>query len=169
VCPQALQAPSIRHLLTHGRTRLCSYTGSHCFTGPVSRLTPEESILFETFLKAGARKKELMFLEDDDLIVETLAPGLVRREVRITSNDHWRFTTKNGKTRYVPISADLMDKLLTIKAKVRPSKLLSGTSKGKPDYHMLDTLHTIAEHAGFDPSQFWLHKFRSPTVVPSRG
>ncbi len=26
VCPQALQAPSIQHLLTHGRTRLCSYT-----------------------------------------------------------------------------------------------------------------------------------------------
>ena len=54
-----------------------------------------------------------------------------------------------------------MDKLLTIKAKVRPSKLLFGASTGKPDYHMLDTLHTIAERAGFDPSQFWLHKFRS--------
>jgi hypothetical protein len=27
VCPQLLQAPSIRHLLMHRRTRLWSYTG----------------------------------------------------------------------------------------------------------------------------------------------
>jgi len=124
-------------------------------------MTPEEFVQFETFLKGGPRKKEMMFLEDDDLIVETLAPGLVKREIRITSKDHWSFTTKNGKARYVPISADLMDKLLAVKAKARPSKLLFGTSKGKPDYHMLDTLHAIAKRAGFEPSQFWLHKFRS--------
>jgi len=124
-------------------------------------MTLDESVLFETFLKAAPRKKEMMFLEDDDLIVETLAPGLVRREVRITSKDHWGFTTKNGKTRFVPIPADLMDKLLAQKAKERPSKLLFGTSKGKPDYHMLDTLRAIADRAGLDPDQFWLHKLRS--------
>ena len=124
-------------------------------------MTSEEAVLFETFLKAGPRKKECMYLEDDDLIVETLAPGLVRREIRITSKHHWGFTTKNGKTRFVPIPADLMDKLLALRAKPRLSKLLFGASTGKPDHHMLDKLHSIAKHAGFEPSQFWLHKFRS--------
>ncbi len=123
--------------------------------------TPEEAVLFETFLKAGLRKQELMFLEDDDLIVETLGPGLVRRDIRVQSKPHWGFVTKNGKKRLVPIPADLMNKLLALRAKVRPSKLLFGTSSGKPDYHILDTLHAIAKRAGFDPSNFWLHKFRS--------
>jgi integrase len=124
-------------------------------------MTPDEVALFETLLKAGLRKQEVMFLEDDDLIVETLGPGLVRRDICVQSKPHWGFVTKNGKKRLVPIPADLMNKLLAVKAKVRPSKLLFGTSLGKPDYHILDTLHSIAKRAGFDPSNFWLHKFRS--------
>lgn len=91
-------------------------------------MTPDESVLFESFLNAGPRKKEMMFLEDDDLIVETLAPGLVKREVRITNKDHWGFTTKNGKTRYVPISADLMDRLLAVKACARRSSEAKDTT-----------------------------------------
>ena len=53
--------------------------------------------------------------------------------------------TKNGKKRLVPIPADLMNKLLAVKAKARPSRLLFGTSFGKPDYHILDMLHSIAK------------------------
>jgi integrase len=124
-------------------------------------MTPDEVALFETLLKAGLRKQEVMFLEDGDLIVETLGPGLVRRDICVQSKPHWGFVTKNGKKRLVPIPADLMNKLLAVKAKARSSKLLFGTSSGKPDYHILDTLHSIAKRAGFDPSNFWLHKFRS--------
>jgi len=40
-------------------------------------MTPEEELLFLVFLKTGLRKREVMFLEDDDLIVDTLAPGRV--------------------------------------------------------------------------------------------
>lgn len=54
-------------------------------------MTPEEVALFETLLKAGLRKQEVMFLEDDDLIVETLGPGLVRRDICVQSKPHWGF------------------------------------------------------------------------------
>jgi len=91
-----------------------------------------------------------------------LAPSLVKRQVRVTSKHRLGFMTKNGKTRFVPVERDLMNKLLVLKATERPSRLLFGTRMGLPDYHMLDTLHAIAKRAGMDdPSQCWLHKFRS--------
>ena len=74
----------------------------------------------------------------------------------MTSKHHLGFMTKNGKTRFVPIERDLMNKLLVLKATKRPSKLLFGTRTGLPDYHMLDTLRSIAKRAGMDnPSRCW--------------
>ena len=125
-------------------------------------MTPEEQLLFEVFLKTGLRKREVMFLEEDDLIVDTLAPGRVKREIRVTNKPQMGFMTKNGKTRHVwATPRDLMDKLLALKASKRPSRLLFGTANGLPDYHMLDTLRSIARRAGIEPSRCWLHKFRS--------
>jgi integrase len=124
-------------------------------------MTPEERVLFELFLNAGLRKQEMMFLEEDDLIVETLAPGLVKRQIRVTSKPHLGFMTKNGRTRFVPIDRDLMNKLIALKATKRPSRLLFGTCTGLPDYHLLDTLRAIARRAEIEPSHCWLHKFRS--------
>ena len=54
-------------------------------------MTPDEVVLFELFLHSGLRKREVMFLEDDDLIVETLAPGLVKRQIRVTSKHRLGF------------------------------------------------------------------------------
>ena len=45
-----------------------------------------------------------------------------------------------------------MERLLRWKRKARPSKLLFGTSAGKPDYHLLDRLKAIAKRAGLDPT-----------------
>jgi hypothetical protein len=67
-------------------------------------------------------------------------PGFVKRQVRVTSRPRLGFMTKNGKTRFVPTERDLMNKLLSVKATKRPTKLLFGTRTGLPDYHMLDTL-----------------------------
>lgn len=125
-------------------------------------MTPEEHLLFEVFFKAGLRKREVMFLEEDDLIVDTLAPGRVKRQIRVKNKPHLGFMTKSGKTRYVwGIDRNLMDKLLALKATKRPSRLLFGTANGLPNYHMLDTLRSIARRAGIEPSRCWLHKFRS--------
>jgi integrase len=124
-------------------------------------MTPEEEVLFLVFLKTGLRKREVMFLEEDDLIVDRLAPGRVKRQIRVTNKPRLGFMTKNGKTRFVSIDRDLTEKLLALKATKRPSRLLFGTANGLPDYHMLDTLRSIARRAGIEPSRCWLHKFRS--------
>jgi integrase len=124
-------------------------------------MTPEEQLLFEVFLKTGLRKREVMFLEDDDLIIDTLAPGRVKRQISVKNKPDLGFLTKSGKTRYVPIDRDLADKLLTLKTTKRPSRILFGTSNGLPDYHFLDTLRSIARRAGIESSRCWLHKFRS--------
>jgi integrase len=125
-------------------------------------MTPEEELLFLVFLKTGFRKREVMFLEENDLIVDTLAPGRVKREIRVTNKPHMGFMTKNGKTRHVwAIDRDWMERLLALKATSRPSSLLFSTSNGLPDYHMLDTLRSIARRAGMEPLRCWLHKFRS--------
>ncbi|HEV2396688.1 MAG TPA: site-specific integrase [Candidatus Sulfotelmatobacter sp.] len=124
-------------------------------------MTSDEELVFEVFLKAGLRKQEMMFLEEDDLIVETLAPGIVKRQIRVTSKPSLGFMTKNGRARYIPIDRDLMDRLLALKATKRPSGLLFGTRNGLPDYHMLDTLRQVAGRAGIDPARCWLHKFRA--------
>ena len=124
-------------------------------------MTPEEEVLFQVFLKTGLRKREVMFLEDDDLIVDTLAPGRVKRQLRVTNKPQLGFMTKTGKTRHVHVDRDLMDKLLALRATKRSSRLLFGTANGLPDYHMLDKLRSIARRAGIEPSRCWLHKFRA--------
>jgi integrase len=124
-------------------------------------MTSEEELLFEVFLKTGLRKREVMFLEDDDLVVDTLAPGRVKRQIRVKNKPDLGFMTKNGKARSVPIDRDLMDKLVALKATKRPSRVLFGTANGLPDYHFLDTLRSIARRAGIEPARCWLHKFRS--------
>lgn len=124
-------------------------------------MTDDERLLFDLFLNAALRKKEMMYLDEDDLIVEELAPGLVKRQIRVTNKPRMGFMTKTGKTRFVPISRDLMNRLLALKATKRTSKLLFGTSNGLADYHMLDTLRAIARRAGIEPSRCWLHKFRA--------
>ena len=124
-------------------------------------MSSEQRLLFDVFLNAGLRKKEVMFLEEDDLIVEELYPGRVKRLIRVTNKPHMGFMTKNGKTRYVPIDRDLMNRLLELEATRRPSRLLFGTATGLPDYHMLDTIRSVARRAGIEPSQCWLHKFRA--------
>jgi len=91
----------------------------------------------------------------------SLSEALVKRQIRVTSKPRLGFMTKNGRTRFVPIDRDLMNKLLALKATNRPSRLLFGTRTGLPDYHMLDTLRSVSGRAGIEPSHCWLHKFRS--------
>ena len=124
-------------------------------------MTPDERLLFDVFLRTGLRKREVMFLEEDDLIADTLAPGRVKRQIRVTNKPRLGFMTKNGKTRFVPIDRDLTDRLLTLKDANRPSRILFPTVNGLPDYHMLDALRAIARRAAIEPSRCWLHKFRA--------
>jgi integrase/recombinase XerD len=128
-------------------------------------MNQEEFLRYLTFLKSGLRKKELMFLEDDDAIIEFHADGREKREIRVERKNHYDFMPKNGKSRNVPVPRDLAELLLERKQMKRPGKLLFSTKTGAPDRHMLEKLRAIAKRAGLDPSHFWLHKFRATYAV----
>ena len=71
-----------------------------------SAMDEEEHMVFSTLYEAGLRKRELMHLEDSDLISDELVPGCFKTEIRVESKPHWRHQTKTGNDRlvYVPRS-----------------------------------------------------------------
>jgi integrase len=125
----------------------------------------EEFLRYETLLKSGLRKKELMYLEEDDAIIDLRPDGKEKREIRVERKNHYDFIPKNGKSRNVPIPRDLAERLSVWKEKKRASKLLFSTKTGAPDGHMLEKLRSIAKRAGLDAAHFWLHKFRATYAV----
>lgn len=130
-----------------------------------SVMDTDEHLVFSTFYESGLRKRELMHLEASDLICDELVPGRFKTEIRVQSKPAWKFQTKTGGGRAVWVSKDLMDRLQQRKATCRASKLLFGSSTGRPDYHLLDKLKAIARRAGLDPATVWLHKWRATAAT----
>ena len=130
-----------------------------------SVMDKDEHLLFSTFYESGLRKRELMFLEANDLICDELVPGRFKTEIRVQSKPAWKFQTKTGGGRTVWVSKELMDRLLRKKATHRASKLLFTSSAGKPDHHFWDKLKAIAKRAGLDPATVWLHKWRATAAT----
>jgi len=125
----------------------------------------DEYLAFSLLYEAGLRKREWMHLEDTDLISNELQPGCFNSEIRVESKPNWHFQTKTGTSRNVWIPKELMDRLLRRKAEKRVSKLLFGTSNGKPDYHLWDRLKAIARRANLDPTTVWVHKWRATAAT----
>jgi integrase len=133
--------------------------------GMFAVMNEDDHLAFSVLYEAGLRKREWMHLEDTDLICNELQPGCFNCEIRVESKPHWRFQTKTGTSRNVWIPKELMDRLLRRKAEKRPSKLLFGTSNGKPDYHIWDRLKAIARRANLDPTTVWVHKWRATAAT----
>jgi integrase len=130
-----------------------------------SVMDEEEHLIFSTFYESGLRKRELMHLETTDLICDELVPGRFKTEIRVQSKPAWKFQTKTGSGRTVWVSKELIDRLQERRATRRASKLLFGTSAGKPDHHLWDKLKAIARRAGLDPATVWLHKWRATAAT----
>jgi len=126
---------------------------------------PDEHLVFSVLLEAGLRKKELMHLEDSDLICDEFLPGTFKCELKIESKPRWGHLTKTGHHRKVLIGKELMDRLLAWKEKPRPSALLFGTKGGQPDWHWWDRLKKVAERCGVNPDTMSLQKFRSTAAT----
>ena len=116
-------------------------------------------------LEAGLRKKELMHLEDSDLICDEFLPGTFKCELKIESKPQWGHLTKTGHHRKVLIGKELMDRLLVWREKPRPSALLFGTKGGQPDWHWWDRLKKVAERCGVNPDTVSLQKFPSTAAT----
>jgi integrase len=115
----------------------------------------QERLYFEFFLMTGMREQEAMHTFWSDV-------NLDRNTVTVSAKSLYNFTPKNYKSLEIPIPAYLVDSLTTLKEKSAPRcPLLFPTSGCKPKNDFLDILKARSKAAGFNPDDFWLHKFRA--------
>ena len=109
----------------------------------------------ELFLMTGEREQEVMHTYWSDL-------KLQHATVRVTHKPDRSWTPKAYREREVPIPDKLVRQLKAWKAKSdKKCNLLFPTAACKPKLDFLDCCKKIAERAGLDPDDFWLHKFRA--------
>jgi integrase len=116
-----------------------------------------EKVYFEFFFMTGFRKKEVTFCEWNDV-------NLKQGVVRVTAKPEYAFRPKDWEEREVPIPDKLILSLKKWAKNRNGSALIFPTRNGTPRKHrtqLLDLCKAIAERAGLDPDDFWLHKFRS--------
>ena len=115
----------------------------------------EERLWFEFFLMTGMREQEVMYTYWRDV-------NFPARTVRVAHKPDRGWTPKAYKEREIPIPTKLVQSLKTWKAKAdKTCNLIFPTNGCKPKLDFLDCLKAVAERAGLDPEDFWLHKFRA--------
>ena len=115
----------------------------------------DERLWFEFFLMTGMREQEVMHTYWRDV-------NFAASTVRISHKPDRDWTPKAYKGREIPIPAKLIASLKTWKARCnRSCELVFPTAGCNPKLDFLDCLKAVAERAGLDPSDFWLHKFRA--------
>lgn len=118
-----------------------------------SACTDEERLWFEFFLQTGMREQEVIYCRPENV-------NHKHGTVSVRRNDQFGWTAKAYKGREIPISLWLNQKLAA--RKLPPNaKLLFATRTGEPKLDFLDCCKAIAQRAGLDPENFWLHKFRA--------
>jgi integrase/recombinase XerD len=109
----------------------------------------------------GLREQELSTLRRIDCVLDGSTPV-----VRITERPEYKFVPKAYEIRDVPVPETL---LVTLRAwlQTHDHKLVFPTRRGKVDGHLLRRCQSVAWRAGFDPEQWWLHKFRATYATVS--
>jgi integrase/recombinase XerD len=116
--------------------------------------TAQERIWFEHFLMSGMREQEVIYC---------CWPNLNAKQgtVSVSWKPEFGWTPKAYKEREIPIPAPLVDSLLSVKPSGNPKGLMFPTSGKNPKLDFLDCCKAIANRAGLDPDDWWLHKFRA--------
>ncbi|HET6142535.1 MAG TPA: site-specific integrase [Candidatus Acidoferrales bacterium] len=123
---------------------------------------PSEALRFRTLYEPAFRKKELVYLEKDDVLRDRqMLRVLSKTRYDVNGNFLYKFKAKAQSEREVPISKELMERIVAhINDPAHPkSRLVFCTSTGRPDTHMWDKVQTIAKRAGMDG--FDLKTFRA--------
>ena len=94
---------------------------------------PRLSLLFRFFLQTGAREREAMHVEWHNIDRDA-------RTIEFKSKLKWKFRMKDFEERSVPVSKELLDRLLEYKKEHAGSNTLIFEKNGNPDGHMLRTL-----------------------------
>jgi len=88
--------------------------------------------------------------------------NLQHATVRVTHKPDRGWTPKAYKEREIPIPAKLVEMLRKRKAKRDKNWIRVVPTPGcRPKQDCLDCLKAVAERAGLDADNFWLHKFRA--------
>jgi integrase len=123
---------------------------------------PHEKLRFRTLHEPAFRKKELMYLEKEDVLGDRQLLR-VRSKTRYDENGNllYKFKAKANSEREVPISKELMERIVAhMNDSAHPkSRLVFCTSTGRPDTHLWDEIQVIAKRAGMDG--FNLKTFRA--------
>jgi len=84
--------------------------------------------------------------------------NLLDTGVEIRTHGNW--TPKDSEERIVRVPRQLIENLRLL-PRIGDSNLVFPTAKGHINNHLLRTLKRTAMHAGLDPADAWLHKFRA--------
>jgi len=114
----------------------------------------EQRILFEFFLKTGARMHEAMCTTVADL-------DFKEKTFRVRAKPEYGFRPKSWEERTIPLEDALAAKLESRCTRRKASALVFPTRTGKVNNKMLQACKRAATRAGLDQQKFWLHKFRA--------
>jgi integrase len=123
---------------------------------------PEEALRYRSLYEPAFRKKELIYLEKEDVLVEQQMLR-VQSKVRYDENGKllYKFKAKANSERNVPISKELMQRIVSHmkNPSKQNSRLVFCTRTGLPDTHPWDKLQPIAKRVGI--GKFDLKTFRA--------
>ena len=113
-----------------------------------------QRLLFDFFLKTGARMQEAMYCTWSDL-------NLKAKTFTVRAKPQFGFRPKSWEERVIPLEDCLAQALARFQSGMKVSALVFPTRTGKPNTKMLLLCKRIASRAKLDADSFWLHKFRA--------
>lgn len=117
--------------------------------------TPTENLWFTFFLKTGCREQEVMNADWSWVDFE-------RSVITVRENKRTGWKPKAYKGRVIPLPSSLLASLKAWKDKSDSTcGLIFPTAGCRPKQNFLDECKAIAERAGLNPQDFYLHKFRA--------
>jgi integrase len=123
---------------------------------------PDEELRYRSLYEPAFRKKELIYLEKDDVLVEQ---QMLRVQSKIRYDEDgqllYKFKAKANSERNVPITKELMQRIVKHMndPSQQTSRLVFCTRSGLADTHLWDKLQTIAKRVGM--GRFDLKRFRA--------
>lgn len=113
-----------------------------------------ERLIYEFFLQTGMREQEVVHATDRCI-------DFANYTVSVRHNPEYSWSPKMYKERTIPVPEALIEKLKRMLVERGKGGLLFPTREGLPQRHFLEMAKAVAQRAGLDENEVWLHKFRS--------
>jgi integrase len=113
-----------------------------------------ERLMYEFFLQTGMREQEVVHATAGCI-------DFANHTISVRHNPEYAWTPKMYKERTIPVPEALIEKLKRMVVERGNGELLFPTREGLPQHHFLEMAKAIAQRAGLDENEVWLHKFRA--------